>query len=129
MAMTSTERVYKWRRLNPERFKEAVRKRAPKLREKHRLLKVEVLTRYGNGRLACIGCGFGDIRALSLDHIYGREMNDKTARKKGKKIEAFAHLCRRLKEEGYPEGFQTLCMNCQWIKRHDNREYMKLEYR
>ena len=31
-----------------------------------------------------------------------------------------------LKRNGYPEGYQVLCMNCQLIKRQENREcYMR----
>lgn len=30
---------------------------------------------------------------------------------------------RRDKAENYPEGFQTLCMNCQFVKRAERNEY------
>ena len=30
-----------------------------------------------------------------------------------------------LKRNNFPEGFQTLCMNCQWLKKEENREYPK----
>ncbi|KKL06542.1 hypothetical protein LCGC14_2595010, partial [marine sediment metagenome] len=30
-----------------------------------------VLRYYGRGKLACVHCGFEDIRALTLDHING----------------------------------------------------------
>ncbi len=33
------------------------------------------------------------------------------------------HLYRWLKKETYPEGYQTLCMNCQALKKHENKEY------
>ena len=123
--LTLAERSRRWREKHP---KEAEQERV-KARERRRRQRIEALTHYGNGKLACVKCGFNDIRALTLDHIDGREMNDKVARQRGKKVETSAHLCRRLKREGYPKGYQTLCMNCQWIKRYVNREYMKSEYR
>ena len=38
-------------------------------REDTRKTKREVLTHYGNGKYACVKCGFDDGRALSIDHI------------------------------------------------------------
>ena len=72
-----------------------------------------VLTHYGNGKLACVKCGFDDVRALSLDHINGLN---------GAAREQILKLRLRLIREGFPGGYQTLCMNCQWIKRHENHE-------
>ena len=83
-----------------------------------RRIKTEVLTHYGNGTLACVKCGFNDIRALSIDHINGggnrqkRELNI-----------TGTEMYRWLKKNNYPDGFQTLCHNCQWIKRDENHEY------
>ncbi len=86
-------------------------------RRYHEKLKIEVLTRYSKGKLACVRCGFDDIRALSIDHINGGG----TAQGK---ITGFGHhLYRWLKRNGYPDGFQTLCMNCQALKKHENKEY------
>jgi hypothetical protein len=112
MSKTAKERIKLWRTRHPGIEKE----------RKH-LLRIKILTHYGGGKLSCIRCGFNDIRALSLDHINGREMSDITARIKGIKIEKNLECYRRLIRENYPEGYQTLCMNCQWIKRFDNKEY------
>lgn len=77
-------------------------------------LKAEILTYYGGGTLACVGCGFDDLQALTLDHTDSDGAKEK---KKGKQL-YFA-----LKKADYPNGYQTLCMNCQWIKRATKREY------
>ena len=77
-------------------------------------LKTEVLTHYGGGKLACVRCGFLDIRALSLDHIHGGGRKER-----GNSSQSFYN---RLKREGYPEGYQTLCMNCQFIKSEEKGE-------
>ena len=90
-----------------------MKRRANKSRK---LLKEQVLTHYGGGKLACIKCGFTDERALTIDHIDG---NGNQHRKEVKR----QNLYRWLRRADYPEGFQTLCMNCQWIKRMENREY------
>lgn len=71
-------------------------------------LKVEVLNHYGYGKCSCFRCGFSDLRALTLDHINGRK---RSSDKYGQR------LYRQLKEDGYPEGYMTLCMNCQFIKK------------
>ena len=75
-------------------------------------IKETVLTHYGNGYCACVLCGFGDLRALSIDHMDGRgaEHRRRVANGGG----AFYNWL--IKNE-FPEGYQTLCMNCQWIKK------------
>ena len=90
-----------------------------------RRIKMAVLTHYGNDNLACVRCGFDDIRALSIDHINGggrlhkREMGIKTG----------TEMYRWLKKNDYPDGYQTLCFNCQWIKRDENHEYHNYQER
>ena len=79
------------------------------------LQKVNALTHYGGGKLACVKCGYGDIRALSIDHING-EGHKHRQLIKGSNIYVW------LRKNGYPEGYQTLCMRCQWIKRDENKE-------
>jgi hypothetical protein len=79
--------------------------------------KDQVLTHYGNGKLACVKCGFGDVKALSIDHIHGKNNMEGRPRHYSS-----ASFCRWLISEGYPAGYQTLCMNCQWIKRFEQGE-------
>lgn len=86
-------------------------------RETNGRLKVIVLTHYGKGKLKCTHCGFSDIRALSIDHIAGKGFQHRQKSKTG------SSFYRWLIHNGYPEGYQTLCMNCQWIKRVENKEY------
>ncbi len=79
--------------------------------------KTKVLTHYGNGKCVCVRCGFTDIRALSIDHMNGngaahrREIGYHSG-------DFYAWLIRN----NYPKGFQTLCMNCQWVKRYESKE-------
>ena len=69
----------------------------------------KVLTHYGNGKLACVRCGFDDIRALSIDHIDGGGSRHRKSLHK----DFYAWLI----ENDYPLGYQTFCMNCQFITR------------
>ncbi len=85
-------------------------------------LKEKVLRHYGNGKLACVRCGFKDIRSLSIDHIGGD--GNKHRRELGQP--EGLHIYEWLKTNGYPKGFQTLCMNCQFIKRIENKEMRRL---
>ena len=74
------------------------------------------LVHYGNGKCACVKCGFDDVRALSIDHIDGRGNHFRQQNPMGGQVYHW------LKMQGYPTGYQTLCMNCQFIKRSDNKE-------
>lgn len=91
-------------------------KEATKARgEKYRLdRKIKVLTHYGNGRLACIKCGISDIRVLSLDHIMGNGYEERKLHPN-----AYPYVLRN----NFPLGYQTLCMNCQMIKRFEEGEH------
>ena len=83
---------------------------------RYRKARLEVLTHYGNGRCACVKCGFDDIRALSIDHINNDGAIDRKRHLGGTNFTFW------LKRHGFPKGYQTLCMNCQWIKRAENEE-------
>ena len=105
-----------WQAKSRERFKE-INKKA--LRKRLTLLKEEVLTYYGGGKLACVKCSFDNIKALSIDHING---GGNQHRKKTKMSSSYGFYG-WLKSYNYPEGYQTLCMNCQIIKRKVNKEF------
>lgn len=98
-----------YNREHPERKRESAAKYQQRL-------KIEVLTHYGNNRLACMKCGNTDIRVLSIDHISGGG---------GKHLRGLRgiRIYHWLIQQSYPVGYQTLCMNCQFIKRRENKEY------
>ena len=74
-------------------------------------IKKEVLTHYGNNKLACITCGESRLACLSIDHIDGNGCHH---RKEWNRYGYRFYI--RLKRDGFPAGYQTLCMNCQFIK-------------
>lgn len=79
-------------------------------------VKLEVLSHYGSGILACSQCGYSDIRALSIDHVNGGGRQHRAS------IKGY-HIYAWLRKNSYPEGYQVLCMNCQFIKKVEGKEY------
>lgn len=81
-------------------------------------IKITILTYYGNGKRACVRCGEGRIECLSIDHINGGGSQHLKSMKT-------PNLYGWLMDNNLPPGFQTLCMNCQFIKRYENGEHRK----
>lgn len=71
-------------------------------------LKLEVFDNYGGPKCNC--CGETQIEFLTLDHMH----NDGHQHR----LEVGAGVYQDLRKKGYPEGFQVLCMNCNWAKGH-----------
>ena len=67
-------------------------------------------------------CGYNDIRALAIDHVNGGGNKHRTqlGRRGG------GEFYRWLVMNGYPEGYQVLCMCCQFIKKIENQEHTPL---
>lgn len=124
--------VQKERRiLNPdmfrERLKESRKRHAGEHTSEHAAyqrqwradVKQVVLTHYGKGRCACVICGESRLACLSLDHMAGNGKQESKLLGHGGGANFYSYL-RRI---DYPGGYQTLCMNCQWVKRFTNTEY------
>lgn len=89
-------------------------------------LKSEVLTHYGNGKLACVKCGYSsNLEALSIDHMNGNGAEHR----RGEHTMGGRPFYVWLKNNGFPGGYQTLCMNCQFIKKFEKREYGSINKR
>ena len=83
-------------------------------RKWRRRIKIEVLSFYSNSnRPKCIWCGEERLACLSIDHIN----NDGYRERKEKGFYNGEYLYPWLRKNSYPEGYQTLCMNCQFVKR------------
>jgi hypothetical protein len=87
-------------------------------------LKFETLSVYSKGIPTCTN-PFGEhekpytnLISLSIDHINGGGRKQRTEGTGGQ-------FYRWLRKQGYPSGFQVLCMNCQYIKRWENGEFRK----
>jgi hypothetical protein len=124
-----------WRRNNPERSREIHDRANQKWRanNKHELVlrtalfvrkkRDELLEFFGN---KCVRCGFGDKRALELDHVNGDGFKYKRGQLHGggeghnigrfiKNIKANPHEAKK--------RFQLLCANCHRIKTSECKEY------
>jgi hypothetical protein len=82
-----------------------------KVRRNTDLIKRKVLTHYGRGKCACVKCGIDDIDCLNLDHIN----NDAHHRQNNGRVGGEA-LYKKLMNQNYPTGYQTLCHNCNQKK-------------
>jgi hypothetical protein len=82
----------------------------------HSELKAEVLSHYGpEGKLQCSwsGCEVTDIDMLSLDHVN----NDGAQHRKSLGLKSTGRtVWVAVRKAGFPEGYQTLCMNHQFKK-------------
>ena len=88
----------------------------------HKLaVKIDVLTHYGEGKLACVKCGFSDVRALCIDHINGVEPTEFCSPIPRGGVPLYNWLMR----DGFPSGYQTLCFNCNIIKAHVDYDWYK----
>jgi hypothetical protein len=85
------------------------------LRKYTREYRIDALKHY-SPELKCQRCGFSDIRALSIDHINNDGSKHRKEIGKGRAIYYW------LKNNNYPEGYQVLCMNCQFIKEHEKKQ-------
>ena len=73
----------------------------------NRKLKAAAYAAYGGFRCAC--CGETEEAFLSLDHINNDGANHRRNVDRRK-------IYKWLAQEGYPPGFQVLCMNCNFGK-------------
>lgn len=117
----------KWRKENHERSNEIAKISQRKWRENNRVfyrkmrklhrenVRKEILSFFGG---VC-RCGFGDWRALQIDHINGGGLHDPLI--KGHQIWRFRKYLKENPEEARRK-YQLLCANCNWIKRYEENE-------
>lgn len=103
-----------WKKNNPERDNKL------NYQERERL-KTEIFKHYSEDKMCCVKCGFSDIRALQLDHIYDNGSEHRRLIG-GVRTRAGGQYYRWLRKNKFPEGYQVLCANCNWIKEHDRRK-------
>ncbi len=67
----------------------------------------------------CVLCNFSDYRALQIDHILGDGHTER-----GAQLQQVKYLKNVARSFTSNQGrYQLLCANCNWIKRHRNKEY------
>lgn len=84
------------------------RKRAVNLNNLRK--RIACLTHYSKGDIPeCCCCGEREVKFLSIDHING-------GGNKHRKAERISNIFHYLARNGFPEGYQTLCHNCNMAK-------------
>lgn len=94
-----------WALANKAKLARAVREHVARLRAK-------VFKKLGN---KCVKCGFTDKRALQIDHIFGGGYKEN----RGHSVSTNLKRVLRYGKKRY----QILCANCNWIKRHERKEF------
>ena len=108
------------RRQNRIRYwKNPVRARASARLSYYRRKEI-VLSHYGvGGKAICVFCGEARIACLSIDHIAGGGLaHRRSLGLSGGGGRFYSWLI----QNNFPSGYQTLCMNCQYLKKYTNRE-------
>lgn len=62
----------------------------------------------------CVRCGYGDWRALQIDHVGGDGGRDRRRAGRGYYLAVL--------QDPHWERYQVLCANCNWVKRFVNHE-------
>jgi len=74
----------------------------------HRLQIIKtVYFHYSNGTMACVCCGEKQLEFLTLDHINRNGSEERRRVKKQGNV-----FLEYLSKQGFPEGYQVLCYNC-----------------
>ncbi len=99
-----------------------------------RNLRREILEHYsGHIPAQCIQCGESRYQCLELDHINdnGSEHGKRLCKSEGYRAYrgVNSYIYRDIKNNNYPEGYQTLCANCHSIKtkgsHYGSKEYFQ----
>jgi hypothetical protein len=85
-------------------------KEKQRLREWRDGLIVDAMNAYGGCFCRC--CGMTEFEFLTLDHVDGGGNQHRKELRKRKTTDIYTWA----KKNGYPPGFQVLCMNCNWAR-------------
>ena len=95
----AAERMRRWRKRNPERTTQLQR-------GWYRRAKLRALVAYSQDPPTCSCCGEATLGFLTIDHIDGGGNAHR------RELGGGSSLLIWLQRQGYPEGFQVLCFNC-----------------
>ena len=96
------------------------KRRNVKMQRKQREARARVLAMFGD---RCVRCGFGDLRALQIDHVHA-DGSDHKRRSRNAIHRNHAYYWGVLQSLRRGEDrYQVLCANCNWIKRDEEGSY------
>ena len=107
-------RMQEWRLKNPEKAKK-LNDRWRRIRPKYQVIyqqdiRVKALKHYGKGNIKCNCCGEKLMEVLNIDHINEGGKIHRKSDKSSRNITAW------VTKNGFPDGFQILCVNCNFAK-------------
>jgi hypothetical protein len=91
-------------------------------RKRNFLIKKQLYARLGGN---CTKCGFSDMRALQVDHVNGG--GTKELKKLEYRYEKYYQYLLSLPLKELKSKYQLLCANCNWIKRAENNENIRVK--
>jgi len=92
-------------------------------RQKHR-----VMRHYCGGKDPfCVKCGFDDIDCLCLDHIDDNGAEDRRKRRVSSRTTTGVDMYTAVKRDGFPDGYQVLCANCNMKKEAERKRAERLK--
>lgn len=100
--------------MTPEQQAEFRRKECEKSARLNAILRQQVLNAYGGFKCNC--CGESEPLFLTIDHV---ENDGAEMRKNGVHSRGGTQFYQWLRKNGFPDGFQVLCMNCN-LGKHRN---------
>ena len=113
-------RTKKWEQENPEKVRQNNQKPERKRAriKYHRDNRIDCLKIYSkkvsnSSESICSSCGLKDVRFLQIDHINGVTTNDGRGA---------SNLVSYLRRNNYPDGYQVLCGNCNWLKHFEDKK-------
>lgn len=77
-------------------------------------LRIAALRHYSGGKPYCACCGESTLDFLTIDHIAGGGTKHRRELSKGGISGSAIYIF--LKKQNYPEGYQVLCLNCNWAR-------------
>ena len=96
---------YYWR--HKERLRLRIKERNRRYNERQKL---RVFEHYGGAPPSCACCGEKHLEFLSLDHLDGG------GAKQRRQLHGSSNMYHWVIVNGFPTGFQVLCMNCNFAK-------------
>lgn len=107
-----------------KRLRDSDRDRKEYLRSYRSEIRQKVIFHYSQGRMACVSCEEDETVFLTIDHVRDDGFLFKGSSKRGG-----SGLYSFLIKEGFPDGFQVLCHNCNCSKSYRKSDSRHSEYR
>jgi hypothetical protein len=109
-ALRIKARTKTWRVANPDLVRYYSRNHARKM---SKIVRREVIGYYSKGTFACMCCGESEFDFLAIDHVSG---NANRISKEQGLPRAGNHFYKWLFKNNFPDGYETLCANCNLSK-------------